>query len=1391
VLKLMDLSDVTKNLVPVTSTEFFVGKTQSFHPDGLFSERIFGPVDSPDRKKTYSFIELNTKVLHPALFPVIRRLEQKLLVAMSGEKKYTINDEGILEPDDNGKIYGMSAVVENFDKIKFRGGTTKRDDLIHLVEGYKKKGLVFVDKSLVIPPVYRDITIHDSGEITVQPMNDYYLNIIRLSLQLRSISGGTVYDLLSYRMFNLVKDLYDYIISKMAKKTGLLRGHMLGKRVDFSARAVIVGAAAELKPNELGVPFKLLVKLYEPFVLHDLLNSGIAPRDEMSAELEKFNGSKLSALSLKKLFIGIYKHDEIPERLEQILRDSVERAIKDKVVIAKRDPALHAESVQAFYPKLVEGNTIKVCPVKCPAFNADFDGDQMALYVPITKQAIEEAKDKLMISMSKDGEGKVADGFEKDIAIGIYVLTQDPPKPSRSIKQIKSPDDAFNLNIYDKVRFGGMTTTAGRVIFNQVLPPQMKFINNPIDKKMLGKLATIIHNKYGQKEYVEYTSRLLKIAFKYGTLASPSFSIQDFDIPADVKRIKNKIVGQSPEKVTDLLNHAEKRLEEDFTERGTNLGVIGEAGGLKGWGQTRQILVSKGLIQDNEGNVLPAVPESYTEGFNSKEFFQTGAGTRKGISDRVLNTADTGYLSRQLVYALQRVEADPSRYDCGTKKFFKLKVTKDIAPRLKGRYLLLQGKPTEITDPDKLIGKVIPLKSPLYCKNPKLCKTCYGKLLDRNRTLFVGVLAAQIIGERGTQMIMKCSSGIVHYKNQLWAFEDLWNEIDEEVKIVDGKETKYLTDVYVDGKDAAVPALKIQKHNPTDDLLFISTKEGHNIIVQANHPLWIKKNSIHSKYPNGKCRLIGNNEYKEYAGSRNIFDDIDDELIEVQAKDLSKHDAIWIDSTIAYNNEKSIIPSKSGYICGAYCGDGFKFGKDRNIKGNAISQTKECDVRSKIILEAKTQYERVSECRDYISMYDNDQEISNIVLGNYAWEKRLSHNFIDYDKKWLKEFISGLIDTDGTVFTKSSTVCRISTTSHYLVQQLKAICIKLNYKCNTNVSKLERPGKKSIEGKRPAFSIDISFIEDPKLNSVKLNSIEEIKYVRYRKEMAIRGFDIVSSIKKLDKWEYPVYDIQTSTSEFMMNMMQNHNTFHTGGAVSVNKIDVAKVLSDTYSDSEMSKYNKLFKQVENDIIASVNGTIVINKLEYLDQKKDIKIGKGVVDLAYGYFTIDATHGNFPITIDAKTIVNYSDNNIEITDKTIVIKFNANSKIFSVPPVTDSFSDKMKQVAHLLSGKKPWRSGDHFCMKVYDQYAKDTKNADMVHFEVLSSNLLRDADNPSYPARLNNNYKAIIVNIKQIPALESWLSALSFENPNESITMGLTYDRDNTESILERIVNGNL
>jgi len=1389
-LKLLNIDKETSKLVPVTSTEYFVGKTTTFHPEGFFSEKIFGAVDTSDRRKIYSFIDLNCNVLHPALFGTIRRLKRSVITAMSGEKTFTLQN-GELILDEDGEITGMSSVVDNWSKIKFSADSKSRADLIGMVDFYTKKGHAFTDKCIIIPPDYRQLEITDTGDITVNPLNDYYLKILRLSLQLRTQTSGPVYDVLAFRMHELVLELYNYLTSKVSKKKGLLRSDLLGKRVDFTARAVISGAASELRADELGIPLRLLVKLFEPFIIFDLLNSGNIPKEQLSDALERFDGSKLSALSLRRLFIAISKHDEISQELYDILVVSTNNAIKDKIVLAKRDPSLHAESVQAFKPVLVDGNTIRINPMKCSAYNADFDGDQMAVYVPITRQAIEEAKDKMMVTTSKDSINQISDSFDKDSAIGIYLLTKDS-KSRKAAVRVTRPGQLKGLPINDKVKYGTLDTTVGRIMFNDIFPDGHTFINEQVNQKKLNNIANEYFITYGREKYVDWADKILKISYKYGTIGSPSFGLEDLEIPKSIVDAKKQLVGKSPQEADRIIQQSTVDIGAHLEKKDGNLGTLGKAGVLKGgYDQARQILVAKGLISDNEGNIQEPIAQSYAEGMTSKDFFMSGAGSRRGIADRVLNTADTGYLSRQLVFALQRVEADPTIFNCKTQRGFQLKVTPDIARRLEGRYYLNKvGNPIKL-DPSKAMGKVISLKSPLYCISPKICKTCYGDLLERNRTPYVGVLAGQIFGERGTQMIMKCSDGLVHHNSNLIAFKDLWNSVSSDIDIIDGKETKELPSTFtVQGKEGEVKALTIQKHDPTEKMMFITTKSGHTLVCQSNHPLWIKKTSIHSKYSNDKCRLIGDRLYNETQSTRTPFTITDEELIEIEASELTKHDAIWIDSTIASNNKKRVVPGVSGYVAGIYCAEGCKAGEGRNTKGNIISQHDNY-IKPRIISELKKQYNDIRVYDKYITIVDNDRYVNDVVYGSYAWEKRLPENFIDFSKSWLKDFLSGMIDGDGTVFNTASTCCRVYTCSYYLVQQIKAICDKLGYKCNTCIVPPDKEGSKGCKQKRPNFAIDIRFLKNENLSSEKLKANGKILPIKIRRDLPVRGFDVVSTVKDIWKWDYPVYDIQTNTKDYMLGGIQNHNTFHSGGAISVTAVDIIKPLTANMDVKTSQYFSKMFSQKINDLVTKTSGSIIINRNQFLDPKKDIKKVGDTFELEYGYFEI-VTKDRVVIdcALDFHTHIPLKGRQVQDDGNIITIPFSDNSAVFTCPASTSDFSDKVRIINHLLSGKKPWKSADHFCMKIYDQYGPMT-GADMVHFEILASQLLRDKSNPSFPARLNKDYNAIVVSLKKIPSLESWLSALSFENPGLAVMTGLTYDRDQSESILEQMVNGTL
>jgi len=1008
---LLDLKKATSHLRPVLSTEYTVGKSTNFHPDGLFSELIFGSKEGPERKKTLSYIDLHCRVIHPALVKTMEFLNKKAILAINREKAYKINDKGILEEDKNGDINSINSVIKNFEKIFGRvEESSRRIDMKNMLMTYYKKNMIFIDKCIVMPAGFRDAAVDEvHGGLRIDPINDYYVKIIRQGMQLQSLSidHGPMYDILSSKMQQLLDQLYDYLIQKISKKEGLIRKNVLGKRADFTGRAVITGGAGKIKIDEIGIPFRILIKIFEPFILYDMYNSGNVNKEILAKFIKQWDGSELSIVSLRNLFTSIQKGFKINQDLEDLVKGSVTRVIKDKVVIAKRDPALHPESVLGFKPVMIDGDSIQLPIAKCAGFNADFDGDAMAIYVPITKEAIAEVKDKMIHSNSMDSINSVGDEFSKDVVIGIYALTQDSPSRKAPIV-IRNDEQLFGLEPLDIVKYDGEVTTVGRVLFNRILPSKKYHTNKALTKSDIKVLVQKIHKEYGLKDkekYVDFCFNLINIGVKYYTIMAPSFTMDDLmNIPASILKLKEKLkVTTDPVEASKIMKEIEKELKEHCEKKNNNIGLIGKAGGLKGgYNQATQIIVSKGLIQ-TPGEVK-IFPHSYSDGFSSQEFFNNGYSARQGMIDRVINTSDTGYLSRQLVFALQRVEADPRIKDCKTKRTITLKVTHDIANRLSGRYIVNKFGVVVPFDKKIHLGEVVSLRSPLYCLSKSICRTCYGELLLRNKTRYVGILAGEILGEKLTQTIMR--------------------------------------------------------------------------------------------------------------------------------------------------------------------------------------------------------------------------------------------------------------------------------------------------------------------------------------------------------------------------------------------------TFHVGGSISIKSINIMEELTRIMSDGDKRFFEKSFQQSSNKLVSLVNGEIEINKTEYKDAKKDIHIDKQKVLLNYAYFKLKHLAYNTEVTIDNKIEIDLKDKKITESDNIIRIEFSANSEVFHCLPTPDAFSEKIKIFDSLFSGRSPWRNADHYCLKIYNLYVGLGTDADMIHFEILASNLLRDKGNPSYPARLNRKYNPMVGSLKSLPGLESWLQALSFENPKQSITTGLMYDRPSSETILEKLVTGN-
>jgi hypothetical protein len=749
-LKLKDMESFAKGLIPVTSVESKT-RTGELNPEGLFSEKIFGIEGSIHRTKRYSYIDLEAPIIHPAIFPIFKRLDQRIISLFSTDEYFDVDEKGYLVESEDG-FTGIPAFIKNFRRIKFKAGTEARQKLIDVIDGAYKDKTIFITKIPVIPPDFRPEYEAENGRVISDEINSLYVGIIRKASQIKGMNSGPIYDVLVYGMQMAINEHDKYVQTKISKKSGLIRNSLLGKRVDFSGRAVST-PGPDLDINQVGFPLRIAVPLFEPFLIHYFLYSkNLQLQKEFRAEAEKYLEAPLSVDTLKRLFRSLRKGAEIPEALYEMIFSAAQIVMKDRVVIAKRDPVLHDGSYRAFYPILVRGNVIQMCSLQVEPFNADFDGDQMGFFHPLSDKAQDEAKEKMTRLVRSDNSKSVMFEISKEMVLGLYTMT-------KNVKRLQSPiavseeDLEKAIDPYIPVKYRGHNTTMGRAIFNSAFPPSFEFIDTLVTKKVVNGLVNAVIQKYGEPVAIHAFSKLEKIGFKFSTIFGSSITLDDFEIPDAIKELKKKIPNSSPEEVTRLEDQMVQILKDHL--KGTAFYDIIESGAGKGWGQPKQILIAKGMITDTKGNLLSPIEGSFSDGLKTSEYFQAAAGARKGMADRALNTADTGYFTRQLVYMLSPVEADRNLLDCKTKRTITIKLNNDSIGRLDGRYHVKGSKIVLFNKNEYKPGDIIDLRTPIFCESKKICFTCYGNLLKRHRTPYIGVLAGSKIGERGTQLIMR------------------------------------------------------------------------------------------------------------------------------------------------------------------------------------------------------------------------------------------------------------------------------------------------------------------------------------------------------------------------------------------------------------------------------------------------------------------------------------------------------------------------------------------------------------------------------------------------------------------------------------------------------------
>ena len=680
---------------------------------------------------------------------------------------------------------------------------------------------MFLTRIPVIPPALRPMVPLDGGRYATSDVNDLYRRVINRNNRLKKLKEINAPEVILRNEKRILQEAVDSLIDNSIRhgntpsgalnqsqrrplksladnlkgKRGLFRQNLLGKRVDYSARSVIV-VGPELKLDQCGLPKHMALELFKPFVIGELLRRELA-----------FNIRGAGRLI----------DEDFPE-VWAILEDIT----KDKYVLLNRAPTLHRLGIQAFRPVLIEGNAIHVHPLVCTAFNADFDGDQMAVHLPLGVEAQLEAKEIMASDKNilKPGNGDpIVSAKMLDIVLGCYWMTKIIPGANGEGKAFSSPNaaiTAFNFGAVDfraKVKvlgtenlkykeFAGtlFETSVGRLLFNSVLPSDYPYINGDIERKKMAGLVDDLINKYGIGNIPPIMDKIKAFGFKYATYSGVTWGIDDVNIPEKKPDVINAAKKKSEEVTTQyndgLLSKEEKLRKNIEIWHGAKneieklipatLPVNGSvhdmvfSGARGSFSQITQMAGMKGLIQNTAGETIEfPILSSMKEGLTPIEYFITTHGSRKGLTDTALNTAKAGYLTRKLFVAAQ--DTIITEEDCGTKESIVVKrvgamgVDVTLAKHIKGRYLGADvlGKDSEVLfKKGTLLSKIdagkiqdagvaeVKVRSPLTCKSaPGICVKCYGVDLGKYQSVgigeAVGTVAAQAIGEPGTQLTMR------------------------------------------------------------------------------------------------------------------------------------------------------------------------------------------------------------------------------------------------------------------------------------------------------------------------------------------------------------------------------------------------------------------------------------------------------------------------------------------------------------------------------------------------------------------------------------------------------------------------------------------------------------
>ncbi|MDQ3099232.1 MAG: DNA-directed RNA polymerase subunit beta' [bacterium] len=720
-------------------------------------------------------------------------------VGMGAEAVYSI-----LGQIDLGKL--SSALRE--ESIKTTGQRhIKAGKRLRIVEGMRAAKIdpqwMILQVLPVLPPELRPMVQLSGGRFATSDLNDLYRRVINRNNRLKRLIDLGAPSIILRNEKRMLQEAVDALIDSSRKTTsrlsaqaetksltdmlqgkqGRFRQNLLGKRVDYSGRSVII-VGPELKLNQMGLPKEMALEMFKPFVLHELIVRGFAPNVKSA------------------------KH--VLERRSGEVWDILEEITKNHPVLLNRAPTLHKLGIQAFFPILVEGNAIKIHPCVCTGYNADFDGDQMAVHIPLSQKARDEAIELMLASKNLllPSNGTPVTLPNREMSLGSYFLTYTLDEKPKDDKVFADFEEAIYANQAGKlslqtminVRYEGkmMQTTVGRVLFNEVVPKNIGFVNTIVEGKLIRNLVTQAYETCENETVRQFIDDLKMLGFKYADMAGISIGIVDCVIHPD----RDSVIEEADERVAEIdssyknglitrdemrsisndiwIETTEKvqKMTWDFMEFLNPLKMVVEAGARGSKDQVKQLQGMRGLVADPSGRIVELPTKSnFRQGLMVFEYFTSSRGSRKGFADRALRTSASGYLTRRLVDVAHDVII--RELDCHaingfsvTRKEFGRHFKERLISRLMSEDIIDPKTKKVIVEANTLVDErmaetideagidKVMVRSPLTCQTKfGMCQACYGWDMSSKKIVTlgtpVGVIAAQSIGEPGTQLTMR------------------------------------------------------------------------------------------------------------------------------------------------------------------------------------------------------------------------------------------------------------------------------------------------------------------------------------------------------------------------------------------------------------------------------------------------------------------------------------------------------------------------------------------------------------------------------------------------------------------------------------------------------------